>query len=116
MPTDDACIFCKIVRREIPADEVLRDDHVVAFRDLNPQAPTHVLVVPTEHAAHLSEFVSAAKGAQAVRLLSAVSEIGRQFGRDGYRVVINEGPDGGQTVHHLHAHVLAGRHMTWPPG
>jgi histidine triad (HIT) family protein len=116
MPTDDACIFCKIVRREIPADEVLRDDHVVAFRDLNPQAPTHVLVVPTEHAAHLSAFVGVANGAQAARLLSAASEIGRQFGRDGYRVVINEGPDGGQTVHHLHAHVLAGRHLTWPPG
>ena len=116
MPSDDACLFCKIVRREIPADEVLRDEHVVAFRDLNPQAPTHVLVVPTEHAAHLSDFVASTGGDQAARFLSAASEIGRRFGRDGYRVVMNEGPDGGQTVHHLHAHVLAGRHMTWPPG
>jgi histidine triad (HIT) family protein len=116
MPTDDACIFCKIVRREIPADELLRDDHVVAFRDLNPHAPTHILVVPTEHATHLSEFVGAANSAQAARLLSAASEIGRRFGRDGYRVVINEGPDGGQTVQHLHAHVLAGRRLSWPPG
>ena len=116
MPTDDACLFCKIVRREIPADEVLRDEHVVAFRDLNPQAPTHVLVVPTEHAANLSDFVGAAGGERVARLLSASSEIGRRFGDDGYRVVINEGPDGGQTVYHLHAHVLAGRHMTWPPG
>jgi histidine triad (HIT) family protein len=116
MPTDDACLFCKIVRREIPADEVLRDEHVVAFRDLNPQAPTHVLVVPTEHAAHLSDFVGAADAERVARLLSAASEVGRRFGNDGYRVVINEGPDGGQTVYHLHAHVLAGRHMTWPPG
>jgi histidine triad (HIT) family protein len=116
MPTDDACLFCKIVRREIPADEVLRDEHVVAFRDLNPQAPTHVLVIPTEHAAHLSDFVASAGAAQAARFLSAVAEIGRRFGRDGYRVVMNEGLDAGQTVHHLHAHVLAGRHMTWPPG
>lgn len=116
MPTDDVCLFCKIVRREIPADEVLRDDHVVAFRDLNPQAPTHVLVVPTTHAAHLSDFAAGANADQAARLLSAASEIGRQLGRDGYRVVINEGPDGGQTVHHLHAHVLAGRRLTWPPG
>jgi histidine triad (HIT) family protein len=116
MATDDTCLFCKIVRREIPADEVLRDEHVVAFRDLNPQAPTHVLVVPTEHAADLSDFVASADREGAARLLSAASEIGRRFGRDGYRVVVNEGPDGGQTVHHLHLHVLAGRHMTWPPG
>ena len=111
-----SCIFCKIVRKEIPADEVLRDEHVVAFRDLNPQAPTHVLVIPTEHAAHLSDFTATANGERAARLLSAAAEIGRRFGRDGYRVVMNEGPDGGQTVHHLHAHVLAGRRMTWPPG
>ena len=113
---DPNCIFCKIVRKEIAADEVLRDEHVVAFSDLNPQAPVHVLVIPTEHAAHLSDFTNTAKDAGAARLLAAASEIGRRFGRDGYRVVMNEGPDGGQTVHHLHAHVLAGRHMTWPPG
>jgi histidine triad (HIT) family protein len=109
------CIFCKIGRREVPADEVLRDEHVVAFRDLNPQAPTHILVIPTEHADHLSDFM-AKGGAQAARLLSAAAELGRRFGPDGYRVVMNEGVDGGQTVHHLHAHVLAGRRMKWPPG
>ena len=113
MPTD--CIFCKIVRKEIPAKEVLRDDDVVAFHDLNPQAPVHILVIPTVHADHLSDF-TAQDGAKASRLLSVAAELGRRFGRDGYRVVMNEGPDGGQTVHHLHAHVLAGRHMTWPPG
>jgi histidine triad (HIT) family protein len=113
---DPSCIFCKIVQKQIPADEVLRDEHVVAFRDLNPQAPTHVLVIPTEHAEHLSDFTATADGERAARLLSAASEIGRRFGRDGYRVVMNEGPDGGQTVHHLHVHVLAGRAMAWPPG
>jgi histidine triad (HIT) family protein len=116
MALDANCIFCKIVRKEIPADEVWRDEYVVAFHDRNPQAPTHVLVVPTEHAAHLSDFTQRAGDERALRLLAAASELGRRFGRDGYRVVINEGNDGGQTVHHLHAHVLAGRRMTWPPG
>ena len=116
MATDSNCIFCMIVSKEIPAHEVLRDEHVVAFHDLNPQAPTHVLVVPTEHAAHLSDFTASATDERAARILNAASEIGRRFGRDGYRVVINEGPDGGQTVGHLHAHVLAGRRLTWPPG
>ena len=113
---NEDCIFCRIVRREIPAQEVLRDEHVVAFRDLNPQAPVHVLVVPTEHAAHLSDFTDNAADDMPARLLRAASRLGRELGRDGYRVVMNEGPDGGQTVHHLHVHVLAGRHMTWPPG
>ncbi|GAC1540130.1 MAG: histidine triad nucleotide-binding protein [Candidatus Velthaea sp.] len=116
MTTDPSCIFCKIVRREIPADEVLRDDHVVAFRDLHPVAPTHVLVIPTVHAAHLSDFASRQDTAGSARLLAAAAEIGKQFGPRGYRVVANEGDDGGQTVHHLHFHVLAGRQMTWPPG
>ena len=69
--TDPDCIFCKIVRKEIPADEVLRDEHVVAFRDLNPQAPTHILVIPTEHAAHLSDFVQSGDPYKSARLLSA---------------------------------------------
>ncbi len=116
MATDPNCIFCKIVRKEIAADEVLRDEHVVAFRDLNPQAPTHVLVIPAEHARDLSEFTGGAHAQTAARLLAAASEIGRRFGTDGYRVVMNEGPDAGQSVHHLHAHVLAGRFLAWPPG
>jgi histidine triad (HIT) family protein len=110
------CLFCKIVRKEIPANEVLRDDYVVAFRDLNPQAPTHILVVPTIHADHLSEFVSKADGPHLARFLQAAAELGARFGPGGYRVVINEGPEAGQSVHHLHAHVLAGRRMSWPPG
>lgn len=110
------CLFCKIVRKQIPAQEVLRDDHVVAFHDLNPQAPTHVLVIPTRHAASLSAFAALGDAAAAERLLGAAGEIGTRFGPDGYRVVINEGPDAGQSVFHLHAHVLAGRALGWPPG
>jgi histidine triad (HIT) family protein len=110
------CIFCKIVRKEIAADEVLRDEHVVAFRDLNPQAPVHILVIPTEHAEHLSAFAAAGNGAAAARMLTAAAELGTRFAPGGYRVVINEGPDAGQSVFHLHAHVLAGRPLGWPPG
>jgi histidine triad (HIT) family protein len=110
------CLFCKIVRKEIPANEVLRDEYVVAFRDLNPQAPTHILVVPTMHADHLSDFASKADGPQVTRFLQAAADLGTQFGPGGYRVVMNEGPEAGQSVHHLHAHVLAGRRMSWPPG
>jgi histidine triad (HIT) family protein len=112
----DNCIFCKIVRGEIPADEVLRDEHVVAFRDLNPQAPQHVLIIPTVHAEHLSAFAAQGNGAAAARILGAAAEIGTRFGPGGYRVVINEGADAGQSVFHLHAHVLAGRPLGWPPG
>lgn len=110
------CVFCKIVRGEIATGEVLRDEHVVAFRDLNPQAPVHVLVIPTRHAESLSDFAAAGDAVAAERLLSAAAEIGRRLGPGGYRVVINEGPDAGQSVFHLHAHVLAGRPLTWPPG
>ncbi|HZO94510.1 MAG TPA: HIT domain-containing protein [Candidatus Baltobacteraceae bacterium] len=114
--TDPNCIFCKIARREISAQEVHRDEHVVAFRDLNPQAPVHLLVIPTEHAQHLSDFTQGASDERAARLLAVASALGREHGPHGYRVVMNEGPDAGQSVHHLHAHVLAGRHLGWPPG
>ncbi|MBV8601741.1 MAG: histidine triad nucleotide-binding protein [Candidatus Eremiobacteraeota bacterium] len=115
---NEDCIFCNIVRKEIPAREVLRDEHVVAFHDLNPQAPTHVLVVPNLHAQNLSEFIAKASAAMKARLFAAAAEVGKRFERErkGFRVVINEGADGGQTVGHLHLHVLAGRHMQWPPG
>ena len=112
----ESCVFCRIARREIAADEVARDEHVVAFRDLNPQAPHHVLVIPLEHAADLSGFSEAAEPQAAARLLETASRIGRSFGTGGYRVVINEGRDAGQSVFHLHAHVLGGRPMAWPPG
>ena len=117
MAADPNCIFCKIVRKEIPADEVYRDEGVVAFRDLNPKAPVHVLVIPTAHAHDLSAFAAEAGDAEAGALLRAAARIGQaEGGPGGYRVVLNEGSDGGQTVFHLHAHVLAGRPLGWPPG
>ncbi len=117
MTSDPSCIFCKIVRREVASDEVLRDEHVVAFRDLKPVAPTHILVVPTVHVAHLSEFAERANALASVRLLAAAAELGARFGSTrGYRVVTNEGRDAGQSVFHFHLHVLAGRKLHWPPG
>jgi histidine triad (HIT) family protein len=113
---DPSCIFCKIVRRDVPADEVLRDEYVVAFRDLDPVAPTHILIVPTTHVAHLSDFAVAENAVASARLLSATAELGARFGERGYRVVTNVGADAGQEVNHLHLHLLAGRKMSWPPG
>ena len=110
------CIFCQIVRREIPAREAARTDEAVAFHDLNPQAPTHILVVPTRHAANLGDFAEAAEHDEIGHVLALAARLGREASPNGYRVVINEGADGGQTVHHLHLHVLAGRQMHWPPG
>jgi len=108
------CIFCRIIRGEIPATMVATNDHVVAFRDLDPKAPVHVLVVPREHIASLDDSPDrAVLGA----VLALATEVAQMEGlAAGYRVVINTGPDGGQTVDHLHAHVLGGRHMAWPPG
>jgi histidine triad (HIT) family protein len=111
------CIFCKIVRKEIPADEVFRDEYVVAFHDLNPQAPHHVLVIPTRHATHLSDFVGQGQQHVAERMLALAADLGQRLGENkGYRIVTNEGASAGQTVFHLHFHVLAGRRFGWPPG
>jgi histidine triad (HIT) family protein len=111
------CIFCKIGAGQIPAKVVLQDEEVLAFEDLHPQAPVHVLVIPKRHIGTLSE---ARAGDQALlgRLLEAAAQIADKKGiaESGYRVVANSGRDGGQTVLHLHLHVLGGRHMTWPPG
>jgi len=108
-------IFGKIIRREIPADIVYEDDQCLAFRDIAPQAPTHVLVIPKKPIPRLSD----AHGEAALlgHLLQTVAEVARQVGlENGYRVVINNGEDGGQTVDHLHLHILGGRSMQWPPG
>lgn len=110
------CIFCKIVAGEIPAIELERTPNAVVVRDRNPQAPTHVLVIPTRHAANLGDFVADASSAEVGSLFALASKAGRAASGSGHRIVVNEGADGGQTVHHLHLHVLAGRHMTWPPG
>ncbi len=109
------CVFCKIAAGEIAATVVKRGDGMLAFRDLNPQAPTHVLVIPTYHVATLND----AKNAELLgRLLTFARDVAREAGvaDKGYRVVVNTNPDGGQTVFHLHLHVLGGRAMTWPPG
>ena len=114
--SEAACIFCRIVRGEIPANEVARTADAVAFRDLNPQAPAHILVVPVRHFANLGDFVAASAHDEVGHVLALASRVGREASPNGYRVVINEGVDGGQTVSHLHLHVLAGRAMHWPPG
>lgn len=111
------CIFCKIVAGEIPADKVYEDDRVIGFRDLNPQAPTHVLLIPRKHIASLNEL-QAEDEALLGHLFSAAAKVAEQegFAESGYRTVINCNDDGGQTVFHIHLHLLGGRRMTWPPG
>ena len=110
-----SCIFCKIATGEIPATVVKRADGMVAFQDLNPQAPTHVLVIPTQHIDTLNE---AKDSALLGRLLAFARKVAQEAGvaTKGYRVVLNTNPDGGQTVFHIHLHVLGGRAMHWPPG
>lgn len=110
-------IFSKIVRREIPADIVYEDDEVLAFRDLNPQAPVHVLFIPKKPLATLND-ATAGDAALLGRLLLATAAYAKQegFAEQGYRTVVNCNEDGGQTVYHLHVHLLAGRRMHWPPG
>jgi len=110
-------IFEKIIAREIPADIVYEDDHVLAFRDIAPQAPVHVLVIPKEPLVGISH-ASRAHAQVLGRLMLAAGEVARREGvhQRGYRLVVNDGVDGGQSVDHLHIHVLGGRALTWPPG
>lgn len=110
------CLFCKIAAGEIPSKPVYRDETVLAIEDINPQAPTHILVMPVTHHANIGELSDAADGPLLAHLMEVATKLGRERGGDGYRLVMNTGKDGGQTVDHLHVHVLAGRHMTWPPG
>lgn len=111
------CIFCKIASGEIPADKLYEDDQVVAFRDLNPQAPTHALVIPKTHIASLNELTEANQGLMG-KLFLAAKQVAADEGlaEDGYRTVVNCNNHGGQTVYHIHVHLLGGRQMTWPPG
>jgi histidine triad (HIT) family protein len=110
------CLFCKIVNGDIPAKKVHEDEHVLAFEDLHPHAPTHVLIVPKKHIRGLKE--ARAEDAELVgRLHLAAAEIARQRGiEDGYRTVLNVGPKSGQSVFHMHVHLLGGRDLHWPPG
>jgi histidine triad (HIT) family protein len=110
------CIFCKIIEGTIPSKPVYQDERVFAFTDINPKAPVHLLVVPREHIASLTDANNDKKELLG-HLLRVAAEIAANRGLGkGYRVVVNTGEDGGQTVDHLHLHLLGGRAMTWPPG
>jgi len=113
----DECIFCQIVNKEIPAKIVYEDDKIVAFDDINPQAPVHVLLIPKEHFASLEEIPEERKdllGHILIKARQVALEKGIQ--ESGYRIVLNTGRDSGQDVFHIHFHVLGGRRMSWPPG
>ncbi|MCL2723043.1 MAG: histidine triad nucleotide-binding protein [Polyangiaceae bacterium] len=111
------CLFCNILEKKIPASIVYEDEHAVAFRDVRPIAPTHVLVVPRKHIAGIRDL-SAADATTIGQVFLAARQVAKQEGLEehGYRLVVNDGDAAGQTVHHIHVHVLGGRDFTWPPG
>lgn len=111
------CLFCKIVANQIPSEKLYEDDDVTAFRDVNPAAPTHVLVIPNKHIAAVNE-ASDEDQALLGKLLLVANKIAEQEGLadEGFRYVINTGEQGGQTIFHIHLHVLGGRQLSWPPG
>ena len=113
----DSCLFCRIVAGEIPAEIVHQDDEVIAFRDIAPKAPLHLLVIPRRHIASLNE-AEEADAPVLGRLMTTAARLAKSEGvaDDGWRAVVNVGEGGGQTVFHVHLHVMAGRKMTWPPG
>jgi len=116
MPGSTDCLFCKIVAGDVPATVVHDDERTLAFRDINPQAPTHVLVVPKEHLPDVAALAGA--GGLAADVLATCAAVAEAdgVGQSGYRVVFNTGAGAGQTVFHVHAHVLGGRGLQWPPG
>lgn len=109
------CLFCKIAAGEIPSSKVYEDELCCAFNDIAPQAPTHFLVIPREHIASVSG-VNAGNSAVVAHMFEVIAKVTKELGIESYRVVSNIGEQAGQTVPHLHFHVLAGRDMTWPPG
>jgi histidine triad (HIT) family protein len=111
----DDCLFCRIVRKEIPATIVAEDEHCIAFRDIAPKAPVHILVIPREHVASLDE---ATDPTMVGRMALFAAEVARKEGiaKAGYRTIFNTNAGAGQTVFHLHLHLLGGRDMKWPPG
>lgn len=109
------CLFCRIAAGEIPARIVHEDESVIAFHDIAPQAPTHLLLIPRRHVAGLSS-AAASDEPELGRLVVTAAELARRLGLDGYRLVVNTGASAGQTVFHLHLHLLGGRPFAWPPG
>ena len=112
------CVFCRIADKEIPSKAVYEDDQVMAFHDLEPQAPVHVLVIPKKHVGSLPELCQEDKDLAAHILVDVIPSLAKALGlaETGFRVVVNTGKDGNQTVQHLHFHLLGGRAMQWPPG
>lgn len=115
MALNSDCIFCRIIEGEIPAEVIYRDENVVAFNDLNPQAPTHVLIVPTLHVENAAALADASAVVTAA-IFKAAREIATARSLSGYRTVFNTGASVGQSVFHAHLHLLGGRDFTWPPG
>lgn len=111
------CIFCKIIKREIPTDFVFEDENIIVFNDINPQAPIHILLIPKKHFASLNDIPEEKKEVLSDLLLKA-RQIAKEKGiaRTGYRLVLNTAKDSGQEVFHIHLHLLGGRRMSWPPG
>lgn len=111
------CLFCSVLEKKIPADVVYEDEHTLAFRDIRPVAPHHVLVIPKKHISAIHDLTEADVGTIGQVMLAA-RKVAHQLGLEegGYRLVINDGDDAGQTVHHIHVHVLGGRALSWPPG
>jgi len=107
----NTCIFCKIVNREIPGDIVAETENLLVFRDINPQAPVHLLLIPKRHTEELAEIADLAG-----EILGTISEAATRLGLSDYRIVLNKGSQAGQAVPHLHFHILGGRQMSWPPG
>lgn len=114
---DHSCIFCKIVKKEVPSKIVFEDTNNLAFEDIHPQAPVHVIIIPKSHVEKVSDL-TATHGPMAGELIITAKKIAkeRQIEETGYRIVINCGPDAGQAVGHLHAHLIGGRQLGWPPG
>jgi histidine triad (HIT) family protein len=113
----DTCVFCRLAKGLVRAEIILQDDKIIAFRDIHPQAPAHALVIPREHITALWEADQSHEPLLG-RLLTACNEVAQELGvaDSGYRVVVNTGPDAGQSVDHIHFHVLGGRTLEWPPG
>jgi histidine triad (HIT) family protein len=111
------CLFCNMVERKVPADVVYEDEHALAFRDIRPVAPTHVLVIPKKHVAAVHDLAPA-DATLIGNVMVAARAVADKLGlvEDGFRLVVNDGDAAGQTVHHIHVHVLGGRNLSWPPG